>query len=36
MTRATSQQAKAEMDQSKYDTNQDGVCDAPECKNVLA
>ncbi len=27
--------AKAEIAQSKYDTNQDGVCDAPECKNVL-
>jgi peptide/nickel transport system substrate-binding protein len=29
------EQAKAEMTQSKYDTNQDGICDAPECKNVL-
>lgn len=28
-------QAKAAMKLSKYDTNQDGVCDAPECKNVL-
>jgi peptide/nickel transport system substrate-binding protein len=27
--------AKEEMKQSKYDTNQDGICDAPECKNVL-
>jgi ABC-type transport system substrate-binding protein len=27
--------AKEEMAQSKYDTNQDGICDAPECKNVL-
>jgi peptide/nickel transport system substrate-binding protein len=27
--------AKAEMMQSKYDTNHDGMCDAPECKNVL-
>jgi peptide/nickel transport system substrate-binding protein len=27
--------AKAEMAQSKYDTNQDGLCDAPECKDVL-
>ncbi len=27
--------AKGEMKQSKYDTNQDGVCDAPECDNVL-
>ena len=24
--------AKAEMAQSKYDTDQDGICDAPECK----
>jgi peptide/nickel transport system substrate-binding protein len=30
------QAAKDEMAQSKYDTNQDGVCDAPECKGVLA
>jgi len=29
------EKAKAEMAQSKYDTNQDGVCDAPECKGVL-
>ena len=29
------EKAKAEMMQSKYDTNQDGVCDAPECKDVL-
>jgi hypothetical protein len=28
--------AKAEMAQSKYDTNQDGVCDADVCKNILA
>jgi peptide/nickel transport system substrate-binding protein len=28
------EQAKAEMAQSKYDTNQDGVCDAPECSNI--
>jgi peptide/nickel transport system substrate-binding protein len=27
--------AKAEMAQSKYDTNKDGVCDADACKNVL-
>jgi peptide/nickel transport system substrate-binding protein len=27
--------AKAEMAQSKYDTDQDGTCDAPECKGVL-
>jgi peptide/nickel transport system substrate-binding protein len=27
--------AKAEMMQSKYDTNHDGVCDASECKDVL-
>jgi peptide/nickel transport system substrate-binding protein len=27
--------AKAEMAQSKYDTDQDGICDAPECKGVL-
>ncbi|MGE0028670.1 MAG: ABC transporter substrate-binding protein [Thermoleophilia bacterium] len=27
--------AKAEMKQSKYDTNQDGMCDAAACKNVL-
>ena len=29
------EKAKEEMRQSKYDTNQDGICDAPECKNVL-
>jgi peptide/nickel transport system substrate-binding protein len=28
--------AKAEMKQSVYDTDQDGICDAPECKGVLA
>jgi len=28
--------AKEAMAQSKYDTNQDGVCDVPVCKNVLA
>ncbi|HEX9824644.1 MAG TPA: ABC transporter substrate-binding protein [Actinomycetota bacterium] len=27
--------AKAEMAQSKYDSDGDGVCDAPECKDVL-
>ena len=27
--------AKEEMKQSKYDTDQDGVCDAPECENVF-
>jgi peptide/nickel transport system substrate-binding protein len=27
--------AKEEMAQSKYDTNQDGECDAPECQNIL-
>lgn len=27
--------AKEEMKQSKYDTDQDGLCDAPECKNVI-
>jgi len=27
--------AQEEMKQSKYDTNKDGMCDAPECKNVL-
>jgi peptide/nickel transport system substrate-binding protein len=27
--------AKAEMAQSKYDTDGDGVCDAPECAEVL-
>jgi peptide/nickel transport system substrate-binding protein len=30
------QKAMDEMKQSKYDTNQDGVCDAPECANILA
>ncbi len=29
-------QAMEEMKQSKYDTNQDGVCDAPECSDILA
>jgi len=28
--------AKEEMKQSKYDTDQDGICDAPECEGVLA
>jgi peptide/nickel transport system substrate-binding protein len=28
-------QAQNEMKQSVYDTNQDGMCDAPECKFVL-
>ncbi|MGZ5212272.1 MAG: ABC transporter substrate-binding protein [Actinomycetota bacterium] len=28
--------AKAEMAQSKYDTNGDGVCDDPVCQNVIA
>jgi peptide/nickel transport system substrate-binding protein len=27
--------AKAEMKQSKYDTNQDGICDADVCKGIL-
>jgi peptide/nickel transport system substrate-binding protein len=27
--------AKAEMKQSKYDTNKDGLCDAPACKGVI-
>jgi peptide/nickel transport system substrate-binding protein len=27
--------AKEEMKQSVYDTDKDGICDAPECKNVL-
>lgn len=27
--------AKEEMKQSKYDTDGDGICDAPECKDVL-
>ncbi len=30
------QAAKDEMAQSQYDSNQDGICDAPECKGVLA
>jgi peptide/nickel transport system substrate-binding protein len=29
------EKAKEEMRQSKYDTDQDGICDAPECKGVL-
>jgi ABC-type transport system substrate-binding protein len=28
--------AKAEMAKSKYDTNGDGVCDAPECQGIRA
>ncbi len=28
--------AQAEIAQSKYDTDGDGVCDAPECSNILA
>ena len=28
--------AQEEMKQSKYDTNGDGVCDAPECSGILA
>ena len=28
--------AKEEMKKSTYDTDQDGVCDAPECKGILA
>lgn len=28
--------AKAEMKQSAYDTNGDGVCDAPECSSILS
>ncbi|MBW3594030.1 MAG: hypothetical protein KY391_00515 [Actinobacteria bacterium] len=28
--------AMEEIKQSKYDTDQDGVCDAPECKQILA
>ncbi len=28
--------AKEEMKQSKYDTDGDGVCDAPECSGILA
>jgi peptide/nickel transport system substrate-binding protein len=27
--------AQEEMKQSKYDTNKDGMCDAPECKGIL-
>jgi peptide/nickel transport system substrate-binding protein len=27
--------AQAEMKQSKYDTNKDGLCDAPQCKNLV-
>jgi peptide/nickel transport system substrate-binding protein len=27
--------AQAEMKQSKYDTNKDGTCDAPACKNMV-
>ena len=27
--------AKAEMAQSKYDTDQDGICDAPACKGIV-
>jgi peptide/nickel transport system substrate-binding protein len=27
--------AKEEMKQSKYDSNKDGVCDAPECSNLV-
>ena len=30
------EQAKAEMAQSAYDTDGDGVCDAPECKDILS
>jgi len=29
------EKAKEEMAQSKYDTDGDGVCDAPECQNIL-
>ena len=29
------QKAKEEMALSKYDKNKDGVCDAPECKDIL-
>jgi peptide/nickel transport system substrate-binding protein len=29
------EKAKEEMKQSVYDTDQDGVCDAPECKEIL-
>ena len=27
--------AKEEMKQSKYDTDKDGICDAPECKGII-
>ncbi len=27
--------AKEEMKQSKYDTDKDGICDAPECKGIV-
>jgi peptide/nickel transport system substrate-binding protein len=30
------EKAKEEIALSKYDTDQDGVCDAPECKDILA
>ena len=30
------QAAKDEMAQSKYDTDGDGICDAPECEGILA
>jgi peptide/nickel transport system substrate-binding protein len=30
------QAAKDEMAQSKYDTDGDGICDAPECEDILA
>jgi peptide/nickel transport system substrate-binding protein len=29
------EKAKEEMRQSRYDTDKDGICDAPECKDVL-
>ena len=29
------EEAQNEMRQSKYDTDQDGICDAPQCKGVL-
>ena len=29
------EKAKAEMAQSKYDADQDGVCDDPVCENVI-
>ena len=29
------EKAKEEMKQSKYDTDQDGICDAPQCKGIL-